>query len=131
MFKVFKTESATMRSQLYKIKLSKKFLFKIAIIITTFIDAQNHDRTFSYTLSYSCFLYTWTVVVVSSYPPWKDGNARFTAVPLKALSDQVWIRYRCFSFFKLFFFIFGFSTRKRLALRIPCLWEATEKLTIQ
>ena len=33
-----------------------------------------------------------TVSVVLSDPPCKDGNAWFTTVPLKALSDQVWIR---------------------------------------
>ena len=30
-----------------------------------------------------------TVSVISSDPPCKDGNARFTTVPLKALSDQI------------------------------------------
>ena len=30
-----------------------------------------------------------TVSVISSDPPCKDGNARFTTVSLKALSDQV------------------------------------------
>ena len=34
-----------------------------------------------------------TVSVISSNPPCKDGNARFTTVPLKALCDQVWVRY--------------------------------------
>ena len=28
-----------------------------------------------------------TVSVISSDPPCKDGNARFTTIPLKALSD--------------------------------------------
>ena len=31
--------------------------------------------------------------VISSDPPSRDDNARFTTVPLKALSDQVWIRF--------------------------------------
>ena len=39
-----------------------------------------------------------TVGVISSDPPCKDGNARFTTVPLKALSDQMGIRTSCFSF---------------------------------
>jgi len=30
-----------------------------------------------------------TVSVISSDPPCKDSNSRFTTVPLKALSDQV------------------------------------------
>ena len=29
-----------------------------------------------------------TVSVISSEPPYKDANARFTTVPLKPLSDQ-------------------------------------------
>ena len=35
-----------------------------------------------------------TVSVISSDPPWKDGNARFTTVHLKAYSDQLWFRYQ-------------------------------------
>jgi len=35
------------------------------------------------------FLIKGTVSVISIYPPYKDGNARFTTEPLKALSDQV------------------------------------------
>ena len=42
-----------------------------------------------------------TVSVILSDPPCKDANARFTTVPLKALSDQVWIRYSCFFLFFL------------------------------
>ena len=38
-----------------------------------------------------------------------NGSVRITTIPLKALSDQVWIRYPCFCFFKLFIFIWGFS----------------------
>ena len=37
-----------------------------------------------------------TVSVVSSAPPCKDGNARFTMVPFKALSDQALIIYGYF-----------------------------------
>ena len=40
-----------------------------------------------------------------SNPPFKYGKPRFTEVPLKALSDQVWIRDKCLCFFKLFIFI--------------------------
>ena len=29
-----------------------------------------------------------TVSTISSYPPYKDGNARFTTIPFKALSVQ-------------------------------------------
>ena len=32
------------------------------------------------------------VTVILSDPPCKYGNAQFTTVPLKALSDPVWIR---------------------------------------
>ena len=34
-----------------------------------------------------------TVSVILSYPPCKVGNARLTKIPLKALSNQVWIRF--------------------------------------
>ena len=40
----------------------------------------------------NCKLYFYlkeTVSVISSAPPCKDGNTRFTTVPLKALSGQV------------------------------------------
>ena len=49
--------------------------------------------------------FTGTVSVISSNPCCKDGNVRFTTVSLKALSNQVWIRNRCY-----FFFNCGFST---------------------
>ena len=42
-----------------------------------------------------------TVGVISSDPPFKDGIARVTTVPLKALSDQVYIIYQSFVSFKL------------------------------
>ena len=42
-----------------------------------------------------------TVSVISSNPLCKNGNARFTNLPLKALSDQVWNRYSCFGSSKL------------------------------
>jgi len=41
-----------------------------------------------------------TVSVISSDPPCKDGNARYTTVPLKALSDDKCGRYCHFSRFK-------------------------------
>ena len=34
-----------------------------------------------------------TVCIISTDPLCKDGNVRFTTVPFKAWSDQVWIRY--------------------------------------
>ena len=37
-----------------------------------------------------------TVSVISSYYQCKDGNVRFTAVALEALSDQVLIRHQCY-----------------------------------
>jgi len=40
-------------------------------------------------------LLLWTVAVISSKHPGKDVNARFTTLPLKALSGQVTIRYPC------------------------------------
>ena len=52
-----------------------------------------------------------TVSVIWSDPPCKDGNARFTTVHIKALSDQAWIRFPCFYFFKLIVSICGFSAK--------------------
>jgi len=49
--------------------------------------------------------------LISSDPPCKNGNTRFTTVPLKALSDQVWKRYSFFCIFKLFIFIWCFSEK--------------------
>ena len=49
-----------------------------------------------------------TVSVISSDPSCTDGNARFTTVPFKALSDQVWIRYQCLQFRKLIILNCGF-----------------------
>ena len=43
----------------------------------------------------------WTVSVILSDPLCKDGNVRFTTIPLEALSDHVWIRYPCFGFWFL------------------------------
>ena len=36
-----------------------------------------------------------TVSIISSDSYCRDVNAGFRTVPLKALSDQVWIRYQC------------------------------------
>ena len=36
-----------------------------------------------------------SLYIISSDPSCKDGNARFTIVALKALSDKVWIRCEC------------------------------------
>ena len=36
-----------------------------------------------------------SISVISKDPPCKAGNARFTTVDLKALSDQVLNRYQC------------------------------------
>ena len=53
-----------------------------------------------------------TASLISSDPPCKDDNARFTTVPLKALSDQVYrIRYQCLKFQKLIIFNCGFSSK--------------------
>ena len=58
--------------------------------------------------------------VTSSEPPCKDGNTRFTAVPLKVLSDQVWTRYQCFCFVKLFILLAVFLQK----------WPVHRKTTI-
>ena len=46
----------------------------------------------------------WTGRLILSIRPFKDCNARFTTVPLKASSDQMGIRYPCFCLFKLIIF---------------------------
>ena len=55
----------------------------------------------------------WTVSVILSDPLCKDGNVRFTTIPLEALSDHVGIRYPCFGF-KTVYFLFLVSPQKRL-----------------
>ena len=42
------------------------------------------------------------ISVISCDHPCKDGNTRFTTVPLKTLSDQVWIRCKYFLFSKFY-----------------------------
>ena len=44
------------------------------------------------------------VSIISCDPPWNDDNACFTTVPLKTLSDQVWIMNPGFCFMKLLFY---------------------------
>ena len=46
-----------------------------------------------------------TVSEISSDPPFKDGDARFTTAPLTALCYQMWIRYPCLIVFITCFFI--------------------------
>ena len=48
-----------------------------------------------------------TVSVISSDPPCKDSNARFSMVFLTSLSDQVYIRFACYYLFKPFIFSCG------------------------
>jgi len=54
------------------------------------------------------------LIVISSDPSCKDGNAWFTTVPLKALFDTVWIMYQWYNF-RLIIFIRGFSTKETCA----------------
>jgi len=64
--------------------------------------------------------------VISSDPSCKDDNSRFTTVPLKALSEQAWIRYQCFCFSKLFIFTCGFSAKGSCPLqwrKINAFWD--------
>ena len=50
-----------------------------------------------------CSPFKGTIGVISSDSPCKDGNARFSRVHLKPLSDQVWIRYAWICYFNLWF----------------------------
>ena len=52
-----------------------------------------------------------TVNIISSCPPYKDGNARFTTIPFKALSVQEWIRINVYNFENLFKFGFLYNLR--------------------
>ena len=72
----------------------------------------------SYSFFKNFFLNKGTVSAISSDPQCKVGDAWFTMVPLKALSDQVWIRYSCFCFFELFIFICGFSAKVTCAFLV-------------
>ena len=52
----------------------------------------------------------------------KDGNARFTTVPLRAVAVSVWIIYQCVWFVKLITFNCGFSTKA------PCAFLLQENI---
>ena len=62
------------------------------------VEINEHSKCFKF------FIFKGTVSVISSDPPWKDGNARFTTVPLKPKSDQKCGRYRCFFCLKSVYF---------------------------
>ena len=47
------------------------------------VEINEHSKCFKF------FIFIGTVNVISSDPPWKDGNVLVIAVTLKALSDQV------------------------------------------
>ena len=77
--------------------------------------------------------FTGIVIVILSNFPFPHSNSGFTRVPLKALSDQVWIRYaffwafyRLFSialftvYFPLLFLPFIFHCSFYLPSRFPC-----------
>ena len=65
--------------------------------------------------NYEIMFFDLTEGVLSNNPLCKNGNARFTTVPLKALSGQFWIRYSWFCFFKLFIFLCGFYVKETCA----------------
>ena len=54
--------------------------------------------------------------MISRDPSCKDGNALFTTVPLKALSDQVYIRYQSLRFGKQVIFNPGFSSAGKIEI---------------
>ena len=74
------------------------------------------STTFSYCLEFGVFWVQHSLIASNLvYSEYKilllphlslvsSDNVRFTTVPLKALSDQVWIRFQCFCFYKLFDF---------------------------
>ena len=68
-------------------------------------------------LEHRVWYYKEIVTVISSDLP-SDGDARFTTVPLKSLSDQVWIIYQCFCLLKLFIVICGFSAKVTCAFLV-------------
>ena len=70
------------------------------------ISSRKKDLQFSNNSNHDSFLnqrlkgivnisYKETLSVIANDPPCKDGNGRFTTIPLKPLSDQVWISYLC------------------------------------
>ena len=89
-------------------------ILKIQRNQTTFVKAQNMCSLFViYQLSkfklFSSSLLKETVSVILRNSLSKDGNARFTTVPIRALSDQVWIRYSWF--FTAVYFHLWFSVK--------------------
>ena len=86
----------------------------------------SNNSSFDYILRYqfkpicslskqSVFYIKGTVSVITSDPSCKDGNFRFATVPLKALSDQVWIIYQCLYNIKNWVFSAVLSLQKWLA----------------
>ena len=66
--------------------------------------------------------------IVSTISSDLSAKMAITTVPFKALSDQVWIRYLCFCFFKVFFFICGFSSNVTCAfLAYRKQWKNNQK----
>jgi len=72
----------------------------------------------SHRASYNNKPFKGTVSVISSDPLCTHGNARFRTVPFKALPVQVWLRYPCFCFFKLFISVSDFSAKVACAMYI-------------
>ena len=70
----------------------KLYLIKYELDINVLIYS---NCPFSFAPAFFFFNIKGTVGVISSEPPCKDGNVRFTTVPLKALSDQVCIINQC------------------------------------
>ena len=71
------------------------FYSLLPVNLSTFQEHLSFCSSF-YSFPYRIFIY---VSVMSCNLPCNDGNARFTTVPWKALSIQVWIRYHCFCLF--------------------------------
>ncbi len=62
------------------------------------------------------WLHKRTVNVISCDQACTNCNARFTTVPFKYLSDQVWIRYQYYWFWKLIIFNCGFAHLEKIRL---------------
>ena len=90
------------------------FYSLLPVNLSTFQEHLSFCSSF-YSFPYRIFIY---VSVMSCNPPCNDGNARFTTVPWKALSIQVWIRYQCFCLFKQFIFSCGFSAKVKIAFHV-------------
>ena len=103
MFKsaIFKSaifKSAIFRSAFLKSALFKSFVFKTdivksAVLISAIWKSTIHKNQLCIYVRYQTIknykFIKGTVSVISSDPPCKDDNVRFTTEPLKALSDQV------------------------------------------